>query len=57
MDAEKRKQIEAKLRAMFELSKQNQVKQNQVKQKQVQAKSVTGTVIRRRKGVPDKRIL
>ncbi len=52
MDVEKRKQIEAKLRAMFELSKQNQVKQEQV-----QAKSVTGNVIRRRKGVPDKRIL
>ena len=49
--AEKSKELEVKLRKMFELNEQSQ----SVKE-QPQVKSDTSDVIRRRKGKPDKRI-
>ncbi len=49
MGAEKRKELEIKLRKMFEINEKFQAKK-----KRWQAKSNIGNVIRRRKGEPDK---
>jgi hypothetical protein len=49
--AEKIKELEIKLRKMFEINKKSQAKK-----KRWQAKSDIDDVIRRRKGEPDKRI-
>jgi hypothetical protein len=49
--AEKSKELEIKLRKMFEINQKLQVKK-----KRWQAKSDIDAVIRRRKGEPDKRI-
>ena len=51
MGAEKSKELEIKLRKMFEINQKLQVKK-----KRWQAKSDIDGVIRRRKGEPDKRI-
>ena len=51
VDAEKSKELEIKLRKMFELNKQPQSTKEQP-----QVKSDSSNVIRRRKGKPDKRI-
>jgi hypothetical protein len=51
MNAVKISKLDAKLREMFELSKQNEAKRNQRK-----SQSGTGNIIRRRKGEQDKRI-
>ncbi len=51
MGAEKSKDLEIKLRKMFEINKKFQAKK-----KRWQAKSDIDDVIRRRKGEPDKRI-
>ncbi len=51
MDAVKLNKLDAKLREMFELSKQTEAKRMQRK-----SQSGTGRVIRRRKGEQDKRI-
>ena len=49
MGAEKRKELEIKLRKMFEINEKFQAKK-----KRWQAKSNIGNVIRRRKDEPDK---
>ncbi|UCD90134.1 MAG: hypothetical protein JSW04_01455 [Desulfobacterales bacterium] len=51
MDAEKSKELEIKLRKMFDLNKQPQSGKEKP-----QVKSDSSDVIRRRKGEPDKRI-
>ena len=51
MDPEKRKKLDAKLRAMLEYSEQSSEK----KQKIVTSRTLAGGVIRRRKGSPEKR--
>ena len=51
MDEEKSKELEIKLRKMFELNKQFKSEKEQP-----QVKSDSSDVIRRRKGKPDKRI-
>jgi len=51
VDAEKRKELEIKLRKMFGLNKHSQSAKEQP-----QVKSDIGNVIRRRKGERDKRI-
>jgi hypothetical protein len=51
VEAEKSKELEIRLRKMFELNKQSQSGREQP-----QVKFDTSDVIRRRKGKPDKRI-
>ena len=53
MDETTKKRLEEKLRIMIEQCKQTRNQENQPKLKP----ALTGTVIRRRKGSPDKRIL
>ncbi|SPD75532.1 conserved hypothetical protein [uncultured Desulfobacterium sp.] len=51
MNAVKMNKLDAKLREMFELSKQTEAKRNQRK-----VQTGTGNIIRRRKGEADKRL-